>query len=299
MAQHAARSLGGGSASRRHHHLRIDAPGQPLCAGEAGDPARPAQRFLPLISLPASKPGGSIDGPLFLRSSHFGCPRCRRSGWPRARPVPGTPYKAHDGCCSNVPSQLHKPEIVVHRAARRKVLRDVPPLAAGAQHIHHAVDHLAHLRCACRHLAWPVEWLDMRPFRAGQVARITQLVAVIAMAVLGRPHRAPREQVPDRITPDRAGSSSPCSWRVTNSINSECPRTDTLSSVACLSPPFVAKCDELWGQDTQGVREWVDERGRSKGGVFANPKAPEVAGCIARSRTPNGTGGARGRSLRT
>ena len=35
-------------------------------------------------------------------------------------------------------------EIAVHRAARGQVLRDVAPLAAGAQHIHHAVDHLAH-----------------------------------------------------------------------------------------------------------------------------------------------------------
>src|SRR5262249_39288461 len=36
-------------------------------------------------------------------------------------------------------------EIAVDRAARRQVLRDVAPLAAGAQHIHHAVDHLTHV----------------------------------------------------------------------------------------------------------------------------------------------------------
>jgi hypothetical protein len=36
-------------------------------------------------------------------------------------------------------------KIVVHRAARRQVLRNRSPLATGAQHIHQAIDHLAHI----------------------------------------------------------------------------------------------------------------------------------------------------------
>ena len=43
VAEYAARSFSGGSASQRHHHLRPDAAGRPICAREAGDPARPAQ----------------------------------------------------------------------------------------------------------------------------------------------------------------------------------------------------------------------------------------------------------------
>src|SRR6476646_4947904 len=39
-----------------------------------------------------------------------------------------------------VPSPQVK--IVVHRAARRQVLRDRSPLATGAQHIHQAIDYL-------------------------------------------------------------------------------------------------------------------------------------------------------------
>ena len=35
-------------------------------------------------------------------------------------------------------------EIAIHRAARWQVLWDVAPLAAGAQHIHQAIHHLAH-----------------------------------------------------------------------------------------------------------------------------------------------------------
>src|SRR5918911_405951 len=35
-------------------------------------------------------------------------------------------------------------EIVVQRRARRQILRDGPPLAAGAEDVHQAVDDLAH-----------------------------------------------------------------------------------------------------------------------------------------------------------
>ena len=82
-------------------------------------------------------------------------------------------------------------EIAVDRAARRQILRHVAPLTAGAQHIHHAVDHFAHVdgALAATALGWRDQWLDLRPFGIGDVARVAQPVAVVAMAVLDRPHR--------------------------------------------------------------------------------------------------------------
>src|SRR5216683_8040087 len=65
-------------------------------------------------------------------------------------------------------------KIVVHRAARRQVLRDRSPLATGAQHIHQAIDHLAHIDRAlvAASLGWRNQRLHQRPFLIGQIARI-------------------------------------------------------------------------------------------------------------------------------
>src|SRR5947209_6346815 len=124
-------------------------------------------------------------------------------------------------------------EIAVHRAARRQVLRDVAPLAAGAQHIHHAVDDLAHVdgALAAATLGRRDQQLDVRPFVVSEIAGIAQTVAVVAMAVLNRPHRAPRKSAPDRITAGRAGSSGPHSRRATDSDDSPSPRTDTYRAI--------------------------------------------------------------------
>ena len=56
-------------------------------------------------------------------------------------------------------------------------------------------DHLADSDApfAAAGLARRDQRLDMRPFRIGQVARITQFVAVVARAVVGSPHGAPQE----------------------------------------------------------------------------------------------------------
>src|SRR3954451_3367519 len=154
-------------------------------------------RFFPFISLPASKPGGSMAEPLFPRSSRSGCPGCRRWGSPRAWPVRDISCRARDASSLTCrPAPLA--EIAVHRATRGQVLRDVAPLAAGAQHIHYPVDHLTHVggALATAALSRRDQRLDMRPLRIGEVAWITQLVAVVAVAVLGRPHRAPRQRVP-------------------------------------------------------------------------------------------------------
>src|SRR5262249_35076930 len=84
-------------------------------------------------------------------------------------------------------------EIAVHRATRRQILRDVAPLTAGAQDIHHPVENFA---LAAAALGRGDQRLDLLPFRVREITRIAQLVTVVARAVLGRPHRAPRESMP-------------------------------------------------------------------------------------------------------
>jgi len=147
-------------------------------------------RFLPLISLPASKPCGSIDSPLF--GALYALAVDDAGG--RARLARGLLAASHiermmDVLQRSVP--VPAAEIAVDRAARRQVLRDVAPLTAGAQHIHHAVDHLAHVdsSLAATSFGRRDQRLDQRPFGVGEIAGIAQPVAVVAMAVLDRPHR--------------------------------------------------------------------------------------------------------------
>ena len=116
-------------------------------------------------------------------------------------------------------------EIIVHGASGRQVLGQRAPLATGAQDIHHAVDHLAHVDppLAAAPLGRGDQRLDMRPFLIGQVARIAQLVTVVAGAVLGSPHEAPRERNrhPERITsefhPSRGHRAQPI--RLTHKVS--------------------------------------------------------------------------------
>ena len=86
----------------------------------------------------------------------------------------------------------------MHGASGRQIGQRAP-LAAGAQNVHHAVDHLADSDApfAAAGLARRDQRLDMRPFRIGQVARITQFVAVVARAVVGSPHGASKFTTPE------------------------------------------------------------------------------------------------------
>jgi hypothetical protein len=88
-------------------------------------------------------------------------------------------------------------EVIMHGASGRQVLGKVAPLAAGTQNIHHAVDHRADIDApfTAAALARWNERLDKRPFRIAQVARISQIVTVVAGAVLGSPHGAPHETI--------------------------------------------------------------------------------------------------------
>jgi hypothetical protein len=99
----------------------------------------------------------------------------------------------------------------MHGASGGQVLGKRAPLATGAQDIHHAVRHLAHLDApfAAARLCRRDQRFDMRPFLVGQIARIAQFVAVVAGTVFGSPHPAPHKinRRPQGITNDPALSS--------------------------------------------------------------------------------------------
>src|SRR5271155_472448 len=84
-------------------------------------------------------------------------------------------------------------KIVMQRAARRKVFWNIPPLAAGAQDIHHAIHDRQHVRppLAAAAFGGRDQRLDIHPFVIGQVARISQLIAVVLRSVLVCPQRRP------------------------------------------------------------------------------------------------------------
>jgi hypothetical protein len=62
-------------------------------------------------------------------------------------------------------------EVIMHGASGRQVLGQRAPLAAGAEQIHHAVDHLAQIDAAlaAAGLARRDQRLDMRPENAGAI----------------------------------------------------------------------------------------------------------------------------------
>src|SRR5580692_6100936 len=84
-------------------------------------------------------------------------------------------------------------KIVMQRAARRKVFWDVPPLAAGAQYVHHAVHDGPHIDPPLTAAAsrGRDQRLDICPFIISQVARISQVIAVVLRPVLVRPQCKP------------------------------------------------------------------------------------------------------------
>ena len=81
-------------------------------------------------------------------------------------------------------------EIVVHRAVGWQVFRQRRPLAAGAEHVHHAVDDipLAHRTLIAAPLRGRGQRADQRPFFVSQITGLAQLAPVITTAVLLGPH---------------------------------------------------------------------------------------------------------------
>ena len=88
-------------------------------------------------------------------------------------------------------------EVIVKRRTRRQVLRDDTPLAASAEDVHQAVDDLAliDMTSVAAALGRRSEPLDMRPFRVGQIARIAQLIAVVASAIFVGPIGEPPQVI--------------------------------------------------------------------------------------------------------
>src|SRR5260370_9868614 len=84
-------------------------------------------------------------------------------------------------------------KIVMQCAARRKVFWNIAPLEAGAQDVHHAVHDGPHFGPP---LTAPTsggrnQRLDTCPFVISQVARISQVIAVVLRPVLVRPQCKP------------------------------------------------------------------------------------------------------------
>src|SRR5437588_9725123 len=102
-------------------------------------------------------------------------------------------------------------------AARRKILRKVAPLAASAQDIHNSIHDLAHVcsPLAAAALRWWNERFDTRPLVIRQVARVSQVIAIVFRSVLLRPHRRSL----------RESARPPCNTTVSN--DSTIFKTDT------------------------------------------------------------------------
>src|SRR5260370_34810825 len=82
-------------------------------------------------------------------------------------------------------------EMAERRTFGRRVLGTPPPLAARAQDVHETVDNLSHIDGTP-----PTAPLGLRnqrpyqgPFLCRQIARVAQLVAIIAETIGGTPHR--------------------------------------------------------------------------------------------------------------
>lgn len=88
------------------------------------------------------------------------------------------------------PVLVPAPQVVVHRAPRRQVLWQRRPLAAGAQDVHHTIEHRAHVDRPLVAAALRIQdqRADDRPLFVGQITRVAQLAAVVFRPVLGRPH---------------------------------------------------------------------------------------------------------------
>src|SRR5260370_40240488 len=147
-------------------------------------------RFLPLISLPASNPCESMRTPLF---GAFHALTIDDAGGGA-----GVSFRLlaafHVECVMNAIQHavaLPPNEVVMDCAARRKILRKVAPLAASAQDIHNSIHDLAHVcsPLAAAALRWWNERFDNRRLVIRQVARVSQVIAIVFRSVLLRPHR--------------------------------------------------------------------------------------------------------------
>ncbi len=111
----------------------------------------------------------------------------------RGRPATAQVKRVVDTIERTVPAP--QIEIIVDCRARWQVLGNRPPVAAGAQDIHQAIDDFAHVHRSpvAAALGRRNERLHQRPFLVGKVARIAQPAPIVTPAVLTRPHRRPQK----------------------------------------------------------------------------------------------------------
>ena len=109
-----------------------------------------------------------------------------------------------------MPVPVPQAEVILHGASGRQLLGQRGPMAAGAEQVHHAVNHLADIDVpfATAGLARRDQRLDMRPLLIGQIARIAQLVTVVTGAVFISPHGnlVSGNNTPEGTTIDSASS---------------------------------------------------------------------------------------------
>ena len=159
-----------------------------------------------------------MQRPLFRRFDALAVDdRCRRTGLASRLLTAQHVQRVVDTIERSV--RVPAPQIVVHRAPWRQVLRQRRPLAASAQDVHDPVDHRALIDgppVAAALGGWDQRG-DDRPFFVGQIARVAQLAAVVFRPVLGRPHGhpSPGSHQPRPVT--------------TDSNHAICSRTDTYS----------------------------------------------------------------------
>src|SRR5665647_2949948 len=108
-------------------------------------------------------------------------------------------------------ARLRRDGITARLSCSFNFLATRAPLASRAQHVHDAVDDIPRLNFT---LAAPAlrrrnERPDMRPFFVRHIARISQMIALVARPVLARPHRQPSSQAADVwITSDSYDSTT-------------------------------------------------------------------------------------------
>src|SRR5262245_23147306 len=90
------------------------------------------------------------------------------------------------------------PKVAVDRCVRRKVLRQLSPLAAGASDVANGVENLAHIGrpAAPARARWWEHGLDDGPLLVFDIARIATAARLVRLAVIVGPHGSPLIRLP-------------------------------------------------------------------------------------------------------
>jgi hypothetical protein len=153
---------------------------------------------LPLISLPASKPCGSMQAPFFSALHALTVDDGGGGTGFAFRPFAAFDVERVMNAIQHAVA-LPPDEVVIHRAVWRKILRKIAPLTTGAQDIHQAVYHRTHVGAAlaAARSRRRNERRNNRPLLVREVAWVSQMITIVSRPVLLCPHR----RCPQRIRP--------------------------------------------------------------------------------------------------